>query len=288
MNLKAFADKYQLVNWFKGTIFLLLGVLNSRFDVGFNWFVDNLIFGAIIYFLLVVSGMLLALYLKLPKENAGKKFDKTEMIKFISAGLYLAAYGFSAIVVFYFARNIMLLIALAIIGIIWAISFLYGDIWEEKSIIINLIIAIMVSFGLLFGALINDLSIPVFVYFFFLGAFTLQLSKDLLKSCKKKVKIRETTEEYKLLAEILTVKKSQTIILVLQGLTILFLVIPYFTGLYNYFLYLIPMLIATILIVISAIFNYIYDFETEYMGRVFILMRSGMFCLIVAYFFASI
>ncbi|MBD3212882.1 MAG: hypothetical protein GF311_09760 [Candidatus Lokiarchaeota archaeon] len=288
MNVKAFADKYQLVNWFKGTIFLLLGVLNSRFDVGFNWFVDNLIFGAIIYFLITVSGMLLVLYLKSPKENAEKRFGKIEIIKFISAGLYLAGYGFAGIIVFYFARNIMILIVLAIIGIVWGISFLYADTWKEKSIVINLIIAIMVSFGLLFGALINDLSIPIFVYFFFLGAFSLQLSKDLLKSCKKVVKVRENTEEYKLLAELLTVKKSQNIILVLQSLTIVFLVIPLFTDIFNYFLYLIPMLIAIILIVISAIFNYIYDFETEYMGRVFILMRSGMFCLIIAYFFASI
>lgn len=231
---------------------------------------------------------MLILYLKSPKENTEKKFRKRDIIKIVSASLYLVAYGLAAIIVFYLGRNILVLIVLAIIGIIWGICFLYGKDWTEKSVLINLIIALMVSFGLLFGAIINDLSIPIFLYFFFLGAITLQFTKDLLKSCKKKVKIRENNGEYKLLADILSVKKSQNVILIFQGLIIVFLVIPFFTGIYNYFLYLIPTIIAIVFISISAIFNYIYDFEEEYKGRVFILMRSGMFCLIVAYFFASI
>ncbi len=288
MKIKTFVGKYQLINWFKGTIFLIIGVLNSRFDVGYNWFIDNLILGPTLYFLVIVSGILLVLFLKSPQESTERKLNKNKVIKIISIVIFLVAYGISAVYVFYFDRNIFVLIILGIIGVFWGFSFLYGNQWEEKSILINVIISFLVSFGLIYGAILNNVSVPIYVYFFFMGVFTLQFSKDILKSCKKTAEKRTNTEEYKLFAEIVTIKKAQHIVLLLQILTILFLVIPFITGIYNSFLYLIPMIIGAILIGIAAILNYLYNFEEEYKGRVFILLRSGMLCIIIAYFFASI
>lgn len=288
MKIKAFVGKYQLINWFKGTIFLIIGILNSRFDVGYNWFIDNLIWGPIIYFMLIVSGMLVVLYLKIPEENTGRKINKKNVIKIISIVLFLTAYAISSVYVFYFDRDLLTLIILSVIGLGLGASFLYGDQWEKKSILNMILIGFIISFGILYGALLNAISIPIYLYIFFLGAFTLQFSKEILKSCKRVIEERTREGKSQLFAEIVSLENAQKIVLILQALTIVFLILPMILEIYNSFLYLIPMIICAILVGIAAIFNLIYDFENGYKGRIFILLRVGMLFMILAFFFASI
>ncbi|MFO7798079.1 MAG: hypothetical protein ACQERB_08785 [Promethearchaeati archaeon] len=214
--------------------------------------------------------------------------SKKSIVLTVSIVFFLISYGILSFFVFYYGRSIILLILLGIIGIILYFSCFFGDEWENKSILMIIYIGFAVSFGLIFGAILNDISIPLYLYFFFFGVLTLQFSKDILKSCKRSAQERSNNEEYRFFADIFGLNVSQKIVLILQFLTILFLLIPFVTGIYNYFLYLFPMLIAMILIVISVILNLVYDFEEKYNGKVFILLRIGMFFVIVAYFFGSI
>jgi len=232
--------------------------------------------------------MLLVLYLKLPQDTKESKLTKKNIVIIASIVLFLISYGILSFFVFYHGRSIISLILLGIIGIMLYSSCFFGDEWENKSILMIIYIGFAVSFGLIFGAILNDISIPLYLYFFFFGVLTLQFSKDILKSCKRATQERSNNEEYRFFADIFGIQIAQRMVLMLQFLTILFLLIPFISGIYNYFLYLFPMLIAMILIVISVILNFKYDFKEKYNGKVFILLRIGMFFILAAYFFASI
>lgn len=288
MEIKATVGKFQAINWFKGAILVIIGLLHSRFDVGFNWFLDNLVLGPIVYFLIMVSGMLVTLALKMPQEESKSTFQRRDVVKMASVIIFLITYGIISYYVYFYERTVLILVLLGIIGFWWGLTLLYGADWEYKDILRIFIIGFSLSFGIIYAALLNDLSIPGYLYFFVLGTFTLQFTKDILKSCKVTAEIRGESENYKSLANTFTIHKTQNIALVLQALTILFLTLPFIAGLYNYFLYLFPMIIASIFIGISIVLNLIYDLEDEYNGKVFILLRLSMVFVITAFFFASI
>jgi hypothetical protein len=236
----------------------------------------------------MVSGMLVTLALKMPQEDSESTFQKRNVVRMAAVIIFLIAYGIISYYVYFSDRTILILVLLGVVGFCWGITLLYGLDWEYKGILRNFIIGFSLFLALLYAALLNNLSIPSYLYFFALGIFTLQFTKDILKSCKLTSENRGESENYKPLAEILTVHKSQNIALILQALTILFLILPFIAGIYNYFLYLFPMIIASILIGISIVLNLVYDFEEEYNGKVFILLRTSMFFVIMAFFFASI
>ncbi|MBD3193647.1 MAG: hypothetical protein GF317_01225 [Candidatus Lokiarchaeota archaeon] len=287
MEKEGFIGKYKVINWIKGVIFIILGILNNRFDVGYHWFLDNLIFGPIIYIFIIISGMLIALDLRSDNGDRGEKSNKKLTIKNLAYIFFLIAYGINCVYVFYFQRNIIILIVLGGVGIIWYILSLFGKDWEKRSLLVTLIVSFTVAFGLIFGALLNDISIPTWSYFFFSAIFTLQFSKDIIKSCEKGIS-RTENEKYGNFCDIFTAKKTQRIALALQIIAILSLTLPLILGVYNGFLYLITGLIVIILVAISAILNLIYDFEEKYSGKVFVLLKIGMFFSIIAIFFASI
>jgi 4-hydroxybenzoate polyprenyltransferase len=288
MNIKAFVGRFKIINWFKGIIFAILGLLHSRFGVGFNWFVDNLIFGAIIYFLVVFSSMMMVLAFKRPQEKTGDILEGRDIVVLVSIVVFVLAYGIVSYVVFYYERSILIIIILAVIGLILGISLFYGIDWKYKSILTNLIIGFSTTFGLIYASFLNDVFIPTYVYFFFLGAFSLQFSKDIIKSCRDVAERREENGTYKPFAEVIRINRTQNIALAFQILTIIFLLVPFLTGVYNYFLYMFPMIIAALLVGLSIILNLIYDFEEEYKGKVFLLLRLAMFFTIVAILFAGI
>jgi len=288
MNIKAFVGKFKIINWFKGTIFLILGLLHSRFRVGFNWFIDNLILGTIIYFLIAFSTMMMVLAFKRPQEKTNDILEGRDIVVLVSIVVFMLAYGIASYAVFYYDRSILLIIILAIIGLILGFSLFYGIDWKYKSILTNLIIGFFTTFGLIYAVFLNGIFIPPYIIFFFLGAFSLQFSKDIIKSCRDVADRRGENGTYKSFAEVITINRTQNIALIFQILTIVFLLIPFLTGVYNYFLYIFPMIITAIIVGISIILNVIYDFEEEYKGKVFLLLRLAMFFTIVAILFAGV
>lgn len=288
MKIKKTIGKFQVINWFKGAILAIIGLLHNRSDVGYNWFMDNLVIGPIVYLLIMISSMLVVFALKMPRDESENTLQKRIAVKIASIVIFLIAYGLISFYVYYYTRTLLLLVFLGLIGFCWGLSLLYGVEWEYKSILRILIIGFTLSFGVIYGALLNDLTFPIYLYFIILATFTLQISKDMLKSCKYSTEKRGEIEEYQPFADILTVNKTQRIVLILQILTLLFLTLPFITGVYNYFLYLFPMVIGVIFIIVSIVLNLKYDFEREYNGKIFILLRLSIFFAIMAFFLASV
>ncbi|MBY9003478.1 MAG: UbiA family prenyltransferase [Candidatus Lokiarchaeota archaeon] len=289
MNKKDYMYGMKMFNWIKGGVLAFIGILITRWDVGFGRFTINIYFGLPIYFLIACSGMLVALILKIEESPDERKTLKSKKLEISSAVLYVAAFITSIVHTIRYNLDVLNVFLLAFIGVAWFLSVFYGKTWNRKNLLANILISLSFSLGIIYGAAINGSMIPISIFIFFGAIFLLQFSKDLINESKNEKKYNRAGAFS--LASTLGVEKTQKISIILDLVVILLLILPFipnFVYMLSMIFYMILMIITVILLGIAALLTYKMKAEKTYYRTVKILLRIGMFFLytglILAYF----
>lgn len=274
------------VNWIKGLLMLIIGIMNSRLEVGLGRFIASLIFGSWVYFFLLISGFSLILFIKIWSFNSQNN-SGIKLVKFFLIIFYIIAYLICILHTILQNLSIIVPIVLALIGALWVLILYYGKDWDKKCIITQCVISLMVSFGIIYGGLINILSLPISIYLFFIAVFTLQFSKDIIKSTKYfQNPNREENAKYEF-AIYFGAKQTKWISLSLNFIVIIAMLIPILTPLYNSFLYFFPTIIIVVLLAITNLLIFKTDLERAYKKVISFLLRTSIFLQFLALILAS-
>ena len=254
--------------------------------IGMGRVTINVFIGVPTYFLLVISGMLLGLWLHSLDEETTNESKNPQLILIFCGVFYSIALGlaiFHSIVYDIGVFNILIII---LIGIIWIAMIYYGKKLENKSILIIIISSFSFSFGLIYGATLNGWIIPFHIYLFFIAGFSFQLSKDVIRSFK--VRKNKEGKQINALIKLYGPKKTQRIAFLAQIVTIICITLPIFFNIYNSTLYLIPMLIIILCVGIAAFLTFTLKLEEKYNSIIMILLRLSVFMAFLLFLLGSV
>jgi 4-hydroxybenzoate polyprenyltransferase len=275
-------------NWIKGSVLVFLGILITRWGIGVGRFSTNIFFGLPIYFLIASSGMLISLSLKIEEAPDERKSLKYKKLEISSALLYIAGFITSLVYTLNYNLGILNLFFLAFIGVGWFLSAMYGKTWKRKSLLANILISSSFSLGIIYGASLNVVVIPLSIFLFFGTTFLLQFSKDLINESKNQQEYKRAGANS--LALTLGAEKTKKLSLVLDLVILVLLilpVIPILFGILSLLLYLIPMIIAVALLGIAAFLTYKMNTEKTYYKTIKRLLKIGMFFVFTCIYLAD-
>jgi 4-hydroxybenzoate polyprenyltransferase len=263
---------------FKGGLMVLFGIFNSRLGIGIEIFTVNLIYGPLAYLFIAFSGIIIIKLLQMLSDlsSESKKSIKRAILVFVA--LYLI--GFILIIcnvienmmIYYF--NTAIIIFTVFIGIIWCLFGFFGFKNRKNIKSINiLMVTLIFSIGLIFGAFLNTYLIPHYIYFFFFSISFLQLSRELMKGFNEGDKI-----ESFIMWEIHNNKeKILRYSLVLDLLAIVFLLLTTFSNIIYPLLFLVLIVSNIIIISLAMIFTLesILIKKVEY--KISTILKIGIF-----------
>lgn len=289
MNKKEYFWGMKVFNWIKGSVLVFIGLLITRWEVGVGRFGINIYFGLPIYFLIASSGMLVSLILKIEESSSERKKLKFRRLETYSAVLYIVAFATAIIHTIYYNLEVLNLFLLAFIGVIWFLSIFFGKTWNKRNVVANILISLSFSLGIMYGAALNTLMLPISIYVYFGVVSLLQFSKDLMNESKNEEKYKRAGAYS--LTSTLGAEKTQKISFLLDLVIIIILVLPLiqnFVGILSILFYMIPILIVVVLLGVAALLTYKMNAEKTYYRIVKILLKFGIFFiftgLILAYF----
>ena len=273
-----------------GSLTVIIGLLNTRNSIMFPMLLSNIILGVITYIFLSRSGMVLNdLYdyeidkinrpnRPIPRGSISLSQAKLIFFLYLSIGLL-----FSLINVIIFNLNYIVIAIAAFFGFI---GWIYAK-WGKKSGFPgNIIVSVSFSIGMIYGALLNNRFIPNYIYYFFLTAFFLLLSREIIKGCEDIE--GDKKEGVKTLAIRFGTKKAKKFALISSLLAIIFFILPLFTNIINPFLFLISMSFGLIIVVISIFLMLKRNIEKDDFKRISLFLKIGAFLGLVSFIFASI
>jgi geranylgeranylglycerol-phosphate geranylgeranyltransferase len=290
MKLKASIEIMRPINDLMGCLTVLIGILNTRVGISFNELIINIILGILTYFFIAGSGMIINdIYdveidrinrpeRPIPRGAISIKEAKYLFAITLSVGLVLSIIH-SLIVELYFINMIIA----AFFGFI---GFVYAK-WGKKSGFLgNIIVSVSFSIGLLYGAILNGIWIPLYIYFFFLTAFFLLLAREIVKGCEDVE--GDKLEGVKTLAIRLGIRKALIISIIFDILAIIFFILPIFTDIINPLAFLISMIFGLVVVLMAIILSIISRLKRQEFKRISLLLKIGSFLGLIAFVFASI
>lgn len=285
IRLKTYIGTLKPVNWIKGSFMVLFGILHTRFGIGVGRITNNIYFGLPIYFLVVISGMLIVWAIRNSNRAIEEKKTYVKKIGIVAFIFYFVALGLSIFHTVLYNLSFLNVLILVSIGIIWILTFRYGLNWNKKGLLMNILISFSFSFGIIYGAALNTLIFPSLIFLFFFGIFSLQISKDIISDSKR---IKEGENENFMYIPISKgIQKAHKISVLSEILALLFLVIPLFLDLINKTFYLFFMLPSVGLIAVAVILHLFMSIEKTYYRIIKILLRIGIFFAFIALLLGS-
>lgn len=289
MKFKDAIEILRPVNDLMGSLTVIIGILNTRAGIDPITLLLNIILGVITYFFMAGSGMVINDYYDIeidkinrPERPIPRGSITLKQAKFLWILTSLLGIGIALLHSLLFNigyLNIIIAILFAFIGWLYAA-------WGKKSGFIgNIIVSVSFSIGLIYGAVLNNSNIPPYIYFFFLTAFFLLLSREIIKGCEDIE--GDKSQGVKTLAIQIGVKKSTKISLIFALLAIVFFILPYFTNILNRFLFLISMIfgLATVLYTIALMLK--RNLVRKDFKKISFLLKISMFLGLIAFIFAS-
>ena len=278
------------VNCIMGSLTVIIGLLNTRINVEFNTLIVNLILGVLTYFFLSASGMIINdIYdLEIDKINKPNRPIPSGSISLQQAKiLFFLTFGIGVCIAIIHS----LLFNLGIINILVAIFFgfigwLYAAWGKKQGFIGNIIVSVSFSIGLIYGAILNSLIIPAYIYYFFLTSFFLLLSREIVKGCEDIE--GDKKEGVKTLAIKIGTKKSIYISIICEILGIIFFVLPLFTEIINPLFFMFSMFFGLAVVIFAVIKSFNKNLEKKDYKFVSLTLKIGMLLGLIAFIFASI
>ena len=270
----------------KGILMVVFGILNTRSGIGAGRITANLTLGILTYLFLVISGMI-AIEIFLARRKSDSELPIT-MKK--AKQLYGATNAIAVIIaishVMIYNINVFIIIITIIISALWFLLASWGSRTEENELIKYTVISLSFSIGMIYGAALNMLLIPLYIYCFFLTAFFLQFSREIAKGLKS-IEGDKNEKPNSKPAISLDTQKILTLSLCLQILAMIFLILPIFTEILNSTMFFYAMIIGLIVIGYSSYVTYKSKTEENY-KKMSSSLKYAIFFTLVAFLFASI
>jgi len=267
----------------KGCIMVFIGILLTRIGIGVGRLTTNLIYGTLAFFFLAFSALVVIEIIRISEDPSyNSPITKKQAIVLFGVmnaiGLCLTVIN----VIVYYLSILSIVIAVSV-GVLWLGLGLYAIKREKNDVIIKLIITLAFSVGIIYGATLNVLFIPVYVYSFFLTASFLQLSRENVKILNigdrnKSPKLKMSSEE-----RVKILKSS----LILQLLAIVFLILPVFTNIMNPILYILPLVFGLIIIGLAAILTKKSISNQRDYKKLGFILKIGILVELIAFILAS-
>ncbi len=286
MNKKEIFRTLKPFNWITASILTLFGIFNSRMEIGMGRVTINMFIGVPTYFLLAISGMLLVFWLQSLDEETTNDSKNPQLILIICGVFYSIALALAIFHSIVYDIGVFNIISIIFIGILWILTIYYGKKMENKSILIIIISSFSFSFGIFYGATLNRWNIPFYIYLFFIAGFSLQFSKDVIRSFK--VRKNEEGDQINTLIKLYGPVKTQRIAFLAKIVTIISITLPIFLNIYNSTLYLIPMLIIILCVGIAAFLTFTLKLDEKYSPIIMILLRLSVFMAFLLFLLASV
>jgi hypothetical protein len=265
----------------KGSILVIFGILNSRLGIGVEIFKNNLIYGPLAYLFLSLSGIMIARLLLISGKTSENNRKQVKRYLVISGIFYLI--GFILIVLnlffntFIYYFNIPILIFTLIMGIFWFFIILFGPKLTSKIKFLNyIIVSLIFSMGILYGAFLNSIVFPFFIYYFFFSVAFLQLSREIMKD----LNLNKNKKE-------LLVKRKQDLLLkislLFDILAIWFFFLPVYSISSYPLVYLVFMICGIIFIIFAGLFTLESILEKKISYRISLILKIGILFQLMAF-----
>ncbi|MBY9017541.1 MAG: geranylgeranylglycerol-phosphate geranylgeranyltransferase [Candidatus Lokiarchaeota archaeon] len=290
MKLKDAIEILRPINCLMGALTVIIGLLNTRTSVSLPLLLSNFILGTLTYIFLAGSGMVINDFYDyeidkinrpqrpIPRGSVSLSQAKMLFFTYLSIGLLL-----SVLNILIFNLNYIIIVIAAFFGFM---GWIYAK-WGKKSGFLgNIIVSISFSIGMIYGALLNSSSIPIYVYYFFLTAFFLLLSREIIKGCEDIE--GDKKEGVKTLAIRIGAKKSITFAMISSLLAVIFFTLPLFTNIINPFLFLITMSSGLIIVAFSIFLMIKINMERNDFKRVSLFLKLGALLGLLSFVFASL
>jgi len=273
-----------------GSLTVIIGFLNTRTAMTIGNLLINILLGVITYFFIAGSGMVVNdIYdIEIDKINKPNRPIPRGSITLKQAKLL---YFFYLIIGLAFAFIHSILFNLGILNILIAalfgfIGWLYAY-WGKKSGFPgNIIVSVSFSIGLIYGAILNNSTIPNYIYFFFLTSFFLLLSREIIKGCEDIE--GDKKEGVKTLAIRIGIKPATRIATLSSALAIIFFILPYFTNIINRFLFLISMFFGLVDVSYAIFLMLKIILIQKDFKKISLLLKIAALLGLIAFIFASI
>lgn len=163
----------------KGIILVLFGLYLTRSNVGTGRFETNMMFGTLSYLFLALSGQFIAINL----QESDKKSSTRALI--LSIIMYSIGLTLTLIMMVVFNLDILILIPLISIGVLWGGLWFYASSKDKEELIIKILTCLVFTIGLIYGATLNQVIFPVYVFTFFFTFFFIQFARDYMKEFRE-------------------------------------------------------------------------------------------------------
>ena len=278
------------INCIMGSLTVIIGILNTRTGIPINILLINLVLGILTYYFIAGSGMIINdIYdIEIDKINRPDRPIPSGAVSLKQAKiLFILTFGIGVMIsiIHYLifdlsGLNVILAVFFGLIG------WLYAAWGKKQGFIGNIIVGISFSIGLIYGAVLNTLIIPPYIYYFFLTAFFLLLSREIVKGCEDIEGDKE--EGVKTLAIKLGTKKAIRFSLLFEVLAIIFFILPLFTEIINPLLFLIFLIFGLIVVVTAIVLSLSKNLGQENFKKISLLLKLGALLGLIAFIFASI
>jgi len=290
MNLKDSIEILRPINCLMGALTILIGLLNTRTGIPFNILLINIFLGVLTYFFLAGAGMVINDYydFEIDKINRPQRPIPRGSITLTQAKLLYVIYiligiSLSVFNVLIFSLNYFVIIIALIFGLI---GWLYAK-WGKKSGFLgNIIVSVSFSIGMIYGALLDSSSVPLYIYSFFFTSFFLLLSREVIKGCEDIE--GDKNEGVKTLAIRIGIKKSTILAMVFASLAILFYIFSFFLSIINPFLYFIFMIFGILIVASSIVLMIRSSLNKKDFRIISLLLKIGAFLGLLTFLLASV
>ncbi|MFX1450789.1 MAG: geranylgeranylglycerol-phosphate geranylgeranyltransferase [Promethearchaeota archaeon] len=278
------------INCIMGSLTVIIGLLNTRTGIPLNILIMNIVLGVLTYFAVAASGMIINdIYdLEIDKINRpNRPLPRGELSLAQAKILFILTFGIgillSVIHWLIFALSGLNVILVVFFGFI---GWLYAA-WGKKSGFYgNLMVAVSFSIGLIYGAVLNSITIPAYIYYFFFTSFFLLLSREIVKGCEDIEGDKE--EGVKTLAIKIGIKKATIFSIIFEIMAIIFFILPLFTDIINPTLFLISMIFGLADVAAAVVLSLRKNLEKKDFKKISLLLKVGALLGLVAFIFASI
>jgi geranylgeranylglycerol-phosphate geranylgeranyltransferase len=278
------------INDIMGSLTVIVGILVTRNGISFDRIIINIILGALTYFFIAGSGMVINdIYdieidkINRPERPIPRGAITLQQAKYLFAGVFIL--GITISIIHSIIFNLLFLNV--IIGTFFGfMGWVYAK-WGKKSGFFgNIIVSVSFSIGFIYGAILNSSIIPIYIYLFFLNSIFGLLSREIIKGCEDIEGDKELGVNT--LAIKIGLKKTPYIAMVCAFLSILFFILAAFTDLINRLAFSISMIFGIAVVFYAAILMAKKNLDKKDFSKISLLLKIGMFLGLIAVILASI
>jgi len=265
----------------KGSIMAIIGVLISRVNIGIEQFITNLIFAPIAYLFIAISGLTVIKILQITQASTNNSKINLKQALALFGSIYVVGIVLTVVNVVLYSLNTFVIIYIVIIEVLWvSLGLLAYKNKINTAFACVTIVSLVFTLGIIYGALLNTLTIPLSIYFILITASFLQSAREFIKSYDKKNRgggfITINNEEQR--------DKTLKLSLIFQILSSAFFIITAFSNIAYPVLYIFVMIIGLIFIGAAMVLTFKSIKEKRDYLRTSWLLKYGILMELIAFF----